>query len=170
MNAERRWAGKTDAGGTPAHPERGLPARISAIAIENPDVASTLPHLGWHARGYLPHCDFPGLVQSLGFRLFDCVPASVVDRWTGELKQLPDDQRRIKLNERIDRFVDYFDEYMRTTALMEATIQYIEFNPVAAKLVALPENWRFSSSARHHQERVKQNRLRFSEITTENLP
>ena len=22
--------------------------------------------LGWHERGYLPHCDFPGLVQVVG--------------------------------------------------------------------------------------------------------
>jgi hypothetical protein len=32
----------------------------------------SLGFLGWHERGYLPHCDFPGLVQFVTFRLADC--------------------------------------------------------------------------------------------------
>jgi hypothetical protein len=31
---------------------------------------------GWHERGYLPHCDKPGLVQFITFRLRDSMPAS----------------------------------------------------------------------------------------------
>ena len=42
-------------------------------------------HKGWHARGYLPHCDFPGLIQGLIFRLFDSVPGEVVEGWKREL-------------------------------------------------------------------------------------
>ena len=32
--------------------------------------------LGWHERGYLPHCDFPGLVQFITFRLANSPGAS----------------------------------------------------------------------------------------------
>ena len=35
-----------------------------------------LGFLGWHERGYLPHCDFPGLVQFVTFRLADSMPAA----------------------------------------------------------------------------------------------
>ena len=67
-------------------------------------------------------------------------------------------------------FADYFDEFMRTTVHMEDTIQYIEFNPVVASLVARPEDWPLSSAAPRHLERVRRNRMRFPEIDAENLP
>ena len=31
-------------------------------------------HLGWHSRGYLPHCDEAGLVQHIVFGLADAIP------------------------------------------------------------------------------------------------
>lgn len=33
-------------------------------------------HLGWHSRGYLPHCDAAGLVQHVVFGLADSLPKS----------------------------------------------------------------------------------------------
>lgn len=36
------------------------------------------PHKQWHSRGYLPHCDVPGLIQSVTFRLADSLPAEVL--------------------------------------------------------------------------------------------
>ncbi len=36
---------------------------------------------GWHERGYLPHCDKPGLVQFVTFRLWDSMPASRRGEW-----------------------------------------------------------------------------------------
>jgi len=36
---------------------------------------------GWHERGYLPHCDKPGLVQFVTFRLWDSLPASRRSEW-----------------------------------------------------------------------------------------
>jgi REP element-mobilizing transposase RayT len=36
---------------------------------------------GWHERGYLPHCDQPGLVQFITFRLWDSMPASRKGEW-----------------------------------------------------------------------------------------
>ena len=43
--------------------------------------ARALGFLGWHERGYLPHCDFPGLVQFVTFRLADSMPASRRGEW-----------------------------------------------------------------------------------------
>lgn len=36
---------------------------------------------GWHERGYLPHCDTPGLVQFVTFRLWDSLPAARRGEW-----------------------------------------------------------------------------------------
>jgi REP element-mobilizing transposase RayT len=36
---------------------------------------------GWHERGYLPHCDKPGLTQFVTFRLWDSMPASRRCEW-----------------------------------------------------------------------------------------
>ncbi len=61
---------------------------------------------GWHTRGYHPHCDYPGLIQSIGFRLFDSVPDMVVRRWNEELSILGDPRRQRILRERIERYAD----------------------------------------------------------------
>jgi putative transposase len=53
---------------------------------------------GWHQRGYLPHCDKPGLFQGITFRLYDSVPASVIAAWKRELKVLlnPRNEARVE--------------------------------------------------------------------------
>lgn len=58
-------------------------ARVVTNA-ESPD-----PHLGWHSRGYVPHWDHPGMIQSLNFRLADSMPQSVLERWRLELALSP---------------------------------------------------------------------------------
>lgn len=40
---------------------------------------NTGPHKQWHSRGYLPHCDVPGLIQFVTFRLADALPAAVLE-------------------------------------------------------------------------------------------
>jgi REP element-mobilizing transposase RayT len=40
----------------------------------------TLPHRGWHDRGYLPHFDAGSVVQTLTFRLGDSVPRHLYER------------------------------------------------------------------------------------------
>lgn len=42
--------------------------------------------LGWHERGYLPHCDKPGLAQFVTFRLADSMPESRRGEWEHLLK------------------------------------------------------------------------------------
>jgi len=64
----------------------------------------------WHSRGYLPHVDQPGLVQSLTFRLHDAVPEPVVQSWKDELawtESLPaKDPRDVELRRLISRYED----------------------------------------------------------------
>ena len=62
-----------------------------------------LGFLGWHERGYLPHCDFPGLVQFVTFRLADSMPASRRGEWEHLLKIEDVRERRTKLEEYLDR-------------------------------------------------------------------
>src|SRR5262245_48217230 len=50
------------------------------------NVESPPPHLGWHSRGYVPHWDHPGMIQSLNFRLGDALPQAVLEKWNQELQ------------------------------------------------------------------------------------
>ena len=65
---------------------------------------------GWHSRGYLPHCDVPGLIQSIVFRLYDSVPNSVLSQWKKELEWHPllsaGDDRSNALRQRIAAYED----------------------------------------------------------------
>ncbi len=67
------------------------------------DEERALGFLGWHERGYLPHCDFPGLVQFVTFRLADSMPASRRGEWEHLLKIEDVRERRTKLEEYLDR-------------------------------------------------------------------
>src|SRR6266699_6001553 len=64
-----------------------------------------LGFLGWHERGYLPHCDFPELVQFVTFRLWDSMPASRHCEWEHLLKIEDNREKRTKLEEYLDRGV-----------------------------------------------------------------
>jgi putative transposase len=69
------------------------------------DAERALGFLGWHERGYLPHCDFPDLVQFVTFRLEDSMPASRRSEWEHLLKIEDVRDRRTKLEEYLDRGV-----------------------------------------------------------------
>ena len=66
------------------------------------DAEKTLGFLGWHERGYLPHCDFPGLVQFVTFRLADSMPEARRGEWEHLLKIEDDREKRTKLEEYLD--------------------------------------------------------------------
>ena len=61
--------------------------------------------LGWHERGYLPHCDKPGLVQLVTLRLVDSLPISRRGEWEHLLKIEDARERRKKLESYLDRGV-----------------------------------------------------------------
>jgi putative transposase len=67
------------------------------------DEERALGFLGWHERGYLPHCDFPGLVQFVTFRLEDSMPASRRNEWEHLLAIEDLREKRTKLEAYLDR-------------------------------------------------------------------
>ena len=69
------------------------------------DEERALGFLGWHERGYLPHCDFRGLIQFVTFRLADSMPESRRGEWEHLLKIADDREKRTKLEEYLDRGV-----------------------------------------------------------------
>src|SRR5690348_15783656 len=52
---------------------------------------------GWRQRGYLPHCDEPGLTQFVTIRLHDSMPLSRRAEWESILKIEDTLERRTKL-------------------------------------------------------------------------
>jgi REP element-mobilizing transposase RayT len=54
----------------------------------------------WHSRGYLPHCDIPGLLQFITFRLADSLPGEVLRR----LMQVEIDD--VSRHKQIEQFLD----------------------------------------------------------------
>lgn len=88
---------------------------------------------GWHERGYLPHCDKPGLVQFVTFRLWDSLPLSRKGEWehlldgTGRNDASRSDTReqRIKLEKYIDRGLGKcFLRDPRIAALTESALRF----------------------------------------------
>jgi REP element-mobilizing transposase RayT len=67
---------------------------------------SLAPHLGWHSRGYLPHWDHPGMIQSINFRLADSLPFKVIAQWKTELSLQPKNEREVELRRRIEKYLD----------------------------------------------------------------
>lgn len=67
------------------------------------DGEKSLGFLGWHQRDYLPHCDFPDLIQLVTFRLADSMPASRRGEWEHLLKIENIRTKRMKLEEYLDR-------------------------------------------------------------------
>ena len=48
---------------------------------------------GWHSRGYVPHLDVAGVLQSVTFRLADSLPQEKLRQLERELEGLGDDVR-----------------------------------------------------------------------------
>jgi REP element-mobilizing transposase RayT len=61
---------------------------------------------GWHSRGYLPHFDATGALQTIVFRLNDSLPAAKLQQMrtslTGKLKT----EHQVELYKRIERWID----------------------------------------------------------------
>jgi len=189
-------------------------------------------HKGWHSRGYLPHFDAAHTLQFITFRLYDSVPAQVIEHWKADLRWTertpPDSQEAATLRKKVEEYADsgkgacylrdervaalvtkalkhfdgeryrliawcimpnhvhvlieempghslsdvihswksftahqankllgrrgafwapdYFDRFIRDQEHLDATVEYIQQNPVKAGLVAAPEGWPWSSA------------------------
>lgn len=110
-----------------------------------------LGFLGWHERGYLPHCDFPGLVQFATFRLADSMPAARRREWEHLLAIEDLREKRTKLEAYLDRGVGAC--WLRQPRVATLAIRYIESNPVKAKLCRAAEEWQFRSARFRDEDR-----------------
>ncbi len=63
-------------------------------------------HRGWYSRGYLPHCDHPGLLQAITYRLGDSLPVTVLEQMDVELRRLPPARRDGERRKRIEDWLD----------------------------------------------------------------
>ena len=78
-------------------------ARAKSALDEKHGETPRAPFRGWHARGYLPHCDKPGLIQFVTFRLADAMPAERQHEWQA-LDAIEDQrERRTQLEAYLDR-------------------------------------------------------------------
>jgi putative DNA methylase len=60
----------------------------------------------WHSRGYLPHWEAGEVPQSIIFRLADSLPASILERWREELKNLSEEECAVERRARIEVALD----------------------------------------------------------------
>lgn len=104
------------AGRPPVNPEActkylgALPSRRHSEQIMTPAHSDNPPSREWRSRGYLPHFDRPGVIQTITFRLADAVPESVIEKWKQELRWVEGlpatDNRAVELRKRIDKYED----------------------------------------------------------------
>ena len=85
-------------------PDFPLPSQETSRVVTS--VESPAPHRGWYARGYLPHWDHPGMIQSLNFRLADSLPAVVVESWKMELADKPESETAAAVARRVEKYLD----------------------------------------------------------------
>ena len=60
----------------------------------------------WRSRGYMPHRDGMGLIQSVTFHLADSLPAIAIERMQQELAMEPDSEKEIFRRQRIQELLD----------------------------------------------------------------
>jgi putative transposase len=60
----------------------------------------------WYSRGYLPHRDAAGLVQSVTFRLADSLPQKTLKAMDQELLAVPEDRRDVERRKQIEHWLD----------------------------------------------------------------
>ncbi|WP_319549579.1 transposase [Desulfogranum marinum] len=61
---------------------------------------------GWYSRGYVPHLDRIGLLQSITFRLADSLPREVLHRITVELNGIPVHRKDAEKRKKIEAYMD----------------------------------------------------------------
>jgi len=98
----------------------------------------------WRSRGYLPHRERIGLLQSITFRLADSLPQEKLR----ELEMV----KHAELGLSASRFWmhDYWDRYIRDEQHLLFVIDYIHNNPVKAGLCLKETDWLWSSAYKFH--------------------
>jgi len=91
-------------GGRRAAPPTHAEKNLGAPRASTPSTA-TAPK-GWYSRGYLPHFDEIGLLQSITIRLADSLPQSKLRQLEEEIAALPGDKRAIHRRVEIEKWLD----------------------------------------------------------------
>jgi putative DNA methylase len=82
--------------------ERGYTGKDGAVGKD----ADAPSEQEWYSRGYLPHRDAVGLIQSITFRLADSLPGDRLKQWEKELASLPESRRLIERARQIQAWLD----------------------------------------------------------------
>lgn len=61
---------------------------------------------GWHSRGYLPHFDGDEVIQFITIRLFDSLPAKLLESWRTDLKSFEKAEAETEFRKRVERYLD----------------------------------------------------------------
>jgi putative DNA methylase len=87
------------------------------MSLINDSDQKELRAAGWHSRGYLPHFDGIEIPQFITFHLADSMPRNVILRWQNELKLVQDEQQRLLLIRRVERYLDqgYGQAFLKNT-------------------------------------------------------
>jgi len=96
QNSERDARGPDARGPDARGPDARGPDARGPDARDPVGSRASCPHKNWHSRGYLPHCDTPGLLQAVTFRLADSLPADVLDRLRQEAGNEAEKHNRIE--------------------------------------------------------------------------
>ena len=78
--------------------------RVKMTRRTEEDTRSPRPR--WHSRGYLPHFEGGAVPQTLTFRLYDSLPATLRATWAAELAHLPETEQRSHKRRRIETALD----------------------------------------------------------------
>lgn len=70
------------------------------------DACAPAAPAGWHDRGYLPHFDGGEITQFITVHLGDALPKAVIDRWKLELEKETDEEKKMQLYWRAEKYVD----------------------------------------------------------------
>jgi putative DNA methylase len=76
------------------------------MSLTNASHKEELSAAGLHSRGYLPHFDGRAIPQFITLHLGDSIPKNVITRWKQELFHLDENEERIVLQRRIEKYLD----------------------------------------------------------------
>lgn len=85
----------------------------------------------WYSRGYLPHFEGKGAVQSVTIRLFDSLPQEKLEQFRREIGTLPLDSQEVELRKKLEDWIDKgygqcFLEDERVATLVEAALVHFD--------------------------------------------
>ena len=94
-----------------------------------------IEHRYWHSRGYLPHFDAPGIIQGITYRLWDALPAAVVEALVADTETTTDPAKRTRLETYLN--AGYGACYLRQPQIADIVEKnWLHFDGQRYKLVA----------------------------------